>query len=391
MKLRNRPPRPEPGDTQGTWTLGPDTELYEPYGEIDPYPVREVHPALRTMARVGLWTAVVIGCLGGLIGLASPGAGTRTAPPVARSDQATGVPGPVAGVAERAVATWLTATDSDGLSDLFVDVPPTVDGEPVAVTRADVVAGEATGDDDWAVTVAVDVVVTPTDDDAEPVRATWYAELTVVGDQGGGLRALTTPALVPAPADVGEWRTEGRDAQRLDPEDPLAAMVTGFLEALVVGQGDPAPYLARGVDVAPVRPSPFSALEVGAIRAARTDEDEARVWAEASGTAGRASYAVGYQIDVVRRDGRWEVAAVTGAAAGSRGDGDEADAGRDRDDEVDRPIQVNDPFADDGDATDVNGDASDVGGDTTEVDDDAMQGEGQLPDDSGGALSDPGT
>ena len=96
-----------------------------------------------------------------------------------------------------------------------------------------------------------------------------------------------------------------------------------------------------------------------------------------------ASYAVGYQIDVVQRDGRWEVAAVTGAAAGSPEGGDETDAGRDRDDDVDSPIQVNDPFEVDGGATDDTG--------ATEVDDDAMRGEGQLPDDSGGDPSEPGT
>ena len=212
MKLRNRPPRPEPGETQGTWTLGPDTELYEPYDEIDPYPVREVHPALRTMARVGLWTAVVIGCLGGLTGLASPGAGTGSAPPVAPDDQATGVPGTVAGVAERAVAAWLTATDPRRPLGPVRRRAADRRRRAGRVARADVVAGEATGDDDWAVTVAVDVVVTPTDDDAEPVLATWHAELTVVGDEADGLRVLTTPALVPAPAGVGEWRTEGRDA-----------------------------------------------------------------------------------------------------------------------------------------------------------------------------------
>lgn len=324
MRTRRRTPLPEPGDAPGTWTLGPDTELYDPPDEVDPYPVRPVHPAARAMARVGLWGAVVIGCLGGLVGLASPQAGTGPAARPAAAPASAGVPGPVAGIAERAVVAWLTATDGEALDDLFLDAPGTPGGEPVEVLAAQAITGDPTGEGTWAVTVAVDVRHT-VDEDEEPLEVTWYAELAVVGDEARGLRVLAAPALVPAPVGPDAWRAQGDGARRLDAEDPLAVMVTGFLRALVVGQGDPAPYLAPDVEVAPVRPAPFSALEVVSVRAESTGENEARVWVAATGTAGRASYAVGYQVDAVQSDGRWQVAAVTGAAAADAVEGDEDD------------------------------------------------------------------
>jgi hypothetical protein len=384
VKLRNRRTRPEPGDARGTWTLGPDTELYEPYDEITPYRVRAAHPLLHAAARVGLWGAVAVGCLGGLVGLASPGAGSQEAPREAAPPPPAQVPGPVAAVAERAVTAWLTATERSVLADLFVEAPPTVSGEPVTVVRADAVAGEAAGDGAWDVTVAVDVLLPPPeaedDEEAEPVEATWYAAVTVVGDGADGLQALATPALVPAPPEVDGWRSRPRDARRLEDDHPLAVTITGFLEALVVGQGDPAPYLAPGVELAPVRPAPFTALEVGELVAQTTGEDEARVWAEAAGTVGRSSYSVAYQIDVVRRDGRWQVAAVSGAPTGHRVGADEG-AGDDGPDggggSVSRPVPVNDPTA----GTDTT--TTTPGGPVTTLDDEALRGEG-LPDEDGG-------
>jgi hypothetical protein len=384
VKLRNRRPRPEPGDTQGTWTLGPDTELYEPYEDVPPYRVRDAHPMLHTLARAGLWGAVVIGCLGGLAGLASPGARPQQAPRDDTPAESTEVPGPVAGVAVRAVTAWLTATDRDELSALFVEAPPAVSGDPVTVVRADAVGGEATRDGTWTVTVAADVVVPPTDEDEdEPVESTWYAAVTVVGDGSEGLQALAAPALVPPPPEVEGWRSRPREARRLDDEDPLVTTITGFLEALVVGQGDPAPYLAPGVELAPVRPAPFTALEVDEIAARRTDEGEARLWVEATGTAGRASYAVAYQIDVVRRDGRWQVAAVAGAPAGG---GAAATTGG-----AEEPVPVDGgavggagatgPVPVDGRGTDPAVDATTVTSDpVTTLDDEALRGEGLLDD-----------
>lgn len=397
MKLRNRPPRPEPGEVQGTWTLGPDVELYEPEDEVEPYRIRPAHPMAHTLARVGLWGAVVVGCLGGLVGLASPGAGSQEdrggAAPVATTE----VPGAVAAVAERAVTAWLTADDRDELAARFVEAPPTVAGDPVVVERADAVAGAATSDGTWSVTVAVDVVVPPAGDDEdedEPVETTWYAAVTVVGDESEGLQVLATPALVPAPPEVEGWRSRPRGARRLEDEDPLAVTVTGFLEALVVGQGDPAPYLAPGVEVAPVRPAPFTDLEVEDVRALRSEEGEARVWVEATGTAGPASYAVSYQIDLVRRDGRWQVAAVAGAPAATRtGTGRGPDAGSedggadgaeregaDDGEGTTRPIPVDDPTAGPDDAPTTIPIPDDET--ATTLDDEAMRGEG-LADDGG--------
>lgn len=300
------------------------------------YLSRPVRPVAQLGARVGLWSAVVLGCLGGLVGLAGPS--DDVAPRVAgRSADDSFVPAPVAGMAETAVEAWLAPamlrdpqvaeadgesegeTNEDVLGDLFIERPSTsqIDAERLSVRDVLTVAGRRLDEGYWTVTVAAEVVET-IDDVAQPA-STWYVEVGIVGDPEGGLAALTTPAVVPAPPGVV---TNLRPSSPLPgpPEDgdPVAATVEGFLDALLAGDGDPARYLAPRVTMEAASPAPFVDLELLEMAVEevneRGQEGDIRVWATVRATtAGESSQMLAYELVVIERVDRWEILELSGA------------------------------------------------------------------------------
>jgi hypothetical protein len=327
--------------------------------DVDPgasprYPVHRSRPGAQLLARVGLWGAVAFGCLSGLAALARPPA-TPPAAPVAASSGVE-VPAPVAGAAERVVAAWLTATNDDqaDLVALFVDdVRLSPRGlEPLDVERVTAVAGREVSTGYWSVTVAADVIEPPppaedgtatdgaaTDGTGDagaglpddpfaegPVPTTWYVEVGIVGDVGSGLAALTTPAVLPAPPPAPEgWRRDDRGVP-LAQDDEQYATVEGFLRALLMGQGDPSRYMAPGQSIETPERAPFVGVEIETMAMAGDPEaGRVQVWVEADvSTEGGVHRLVAYQIDMAEREGRWEVAAVSGVPTTvTRSDGSE--------------------------------------------------------------------
>lgn len=293
-----------------------DATLYEPYQ------ARPVRPVAQLATRMGLWVAVGLGCLGGLLGIFRPA--PEAQPIMQQSADAEIVPGSVAGVAELVVEEWLTAT-SDGdeaLDALFVDPPRVRDGAGrLQVDRATAVAGRRLEDGYWSVTVATAVTETiePESDDEEPTveRSTWYVEVAIVGDAGSRLAALTTPAVVPTPpAATSGWRASDQRAQTPDEDDPLTTMASGFLAALLAGDGDPSRYVAPGVDVTAMAPTPFTEVELTGTAIDDLGNGQTRVLAYVRATTrGGASRDFSYEIIAQPRDDRWEIAQFSGAPA----------------------------------------------------------------------------
>ncbi len=304
------------------------------------YVARPARPIAQLAARTGLWTAVALGCVGGCVGMLRPT--PEAAAPVAADTEDGQVPAPVAGVAERAVQAWLVADAGDQatLDEMFVD-PPAADElatDGLSVAGAAAVAGRATGPARWSVTVAAEVAEAgrgaddgellgepaPDDDAAAalPTAATWYVEVTVVGDAATGLQALTTPAVVPAPAAAGSgWEPDRDGAHAPDPSDPVVATIEGFLAALLTGQGDPARYLSPGVEIGRLDPAPFVGISVSDV-AIRTGTDSAaglaRAWAEVQVTTARgARQVLAYELTLAERSGRWEVRELAGVRPGT--------------------------------------------------------------------------
>jgi hypothetical protein len=292
--------------------------------DTERYLTQPVRPAAQLAARVGLWSAVALGCVGGCVGLVKPAA-SPSQPAVQTDSGSDTVPAPVAGVAQIAVRAWLSASSEDRAADLdklFVDPPsPTdIDTTGLRVVAVTPVSGRRIAAGYWSVTVAAEL----TDDrqsegndggiETTRVPVTWYVEIGVVGQIDGGLSALTTPAVVPPPAHVGEgYELANASGRTPDNDDPMVSTVNGFLSALLVGKGDPGRYVSPGVKVDAIQPSPFAALAVVQMAVVDLDGGEARAWAHAQvTTAGGARQVLAYELLLHERAGRWEVADFAG-------------------------------------------------------------------------------
>ncbi|HEX8803230.1 MAG TPA: hypothetical protein VF743_03520, partial [Acidimicrobiales bacterium] len=293
-------------------------------GELVParYEARPVRPWAQLAVKVGLWTAVVLGCLGGLVALVGPPA-EDPEPVVQQSVDQGVVPAPVAGVAELVTEAWLTADedDRDRLDVLFVDHPALrgTNTADLRVTRTTTVAGKHMAAGYWAVTVEADVVETiePEHDDEEPEerQAAWYVQVGIVGNVNGGLAALTTPAVVPPPPHAtSQWQASATSPDAPAADDPVAAATQGFLDALLAGDGDPSRYMAAGVTADPADPAPFEQIEVAEIAVDDLGDGRIRIYANALATTpGGASQYFTYELIASRRVDRWEIESYSGA------------------------------------------------------------------------------
>lgn len=287
------------------------------------YPTRPVRPAAQTAARVGLWALVALGALGGCVGVLRPPVEAQAPATPSTGDDAD-VPAPVAGMAERAVAAWLTAGDDDAalLDSLYLDPPQAsqIDTENLTVEDVSTVAARSVDDGYWAVTVAADVVEQPgvSDDgeEAAPVLAVWYVEVGIVGDVEEGLSAVETPSIVAPPSPVADdWLPDRDSADTPAPGDPLVASVEDFLRAFLTGRGDPARYVAPGLDVVALDPAPFADIFVVEMAVERHDDTSATVWTEVEvTTSAGARQVVAYDMALAQRSGRWEITEMPGVA-----------------------------------------------------------------------------
>jgi len=306
------------------------------------YDAKPDRPTMQLVVRAGLWAALVVGCLGGLVALLRP-TGDDGAAPAATTDDRAMVPAQVAGVAERTVEGWLTASDAERreLDELFAEPLPVTeetadDGGGLAVEAVTTVAGQRLDDGYWSVTVVAELAGSgaeaPVDledaagaeetagaapsepSDAATGQTTWFVEIGIVDDGGGGYVALSTPAVLPSPpGDDPAWAVPGTRAA-VDPDDPMAELVERFLAALLTGAGDAGPYLAPGVELPVADPPPFAELEL--VELASEELDDGQVWVSAQVLAttadGGATLPTSYDLVLVPRSDRWEVVELSG-------------------------------------------------------------------------------
>lgn len=319
---------------------GSRSAVLEPAPVLSPYVTRPIRPTLQYAARIGLWSAVGLGCLGGAVALVRPSnAGAVETPATTTTEDESMVPGPVAGMAETVVEAWLTATDDDQerLDALFVD-SPSVDAaatEGLQVGAVRTVAGRRMADGYWSATVAAAVTEDvsggedPIDgegddtdategEEAGPRETTWYVQVGIVGDVRHGLAALAAPAVMPAPPEVtSPWEVVD-DASSLpqEQEDAVVTTIEGFLGALLAGDGDPQRYAAPGLDLRAPDPAPFQAVSVEDIAVTEVPDQNGRIWAQAhvlAITPGGAEQVFTYDLTLDPRVDRWEVVSLSGA------------------------------------------------------------------------------
>lgn len=346
------------------------------------YRVSPVRPWSQMAARIGLWSAVGIGVVGGMLGVLRPPV-QQVEAVVEQADADTAVPAPVAGMAELVVQEWLTVDadgnrDEDVLDALFVEP---IDGAgsslgDLLVERVTTVSGQARHEGYWAVTVAADVVESvpvPAGEEGEVEArpSTWFVEVAIVGDAEGALAALTAPAVVPAPPEVTTgWRPSSENPRSAD-DGPLSTTVQGFLDALLAGDGDPSRYMAPGGEVSAVAPAPFELVELVELSADELSDGRTRVLAEVVATTpGGTTTGLTYEILLEEWADRWEISQFAGAPT----------------------LLVGEPPADD---TDETGDAGETG-DTDDAEGEGSDGseaepaDGERPADRQTSTSTPG-
>jgi hypothetical protein len=250
-----------------------------------------------------LWVLVVLAALGGLFAwLRSDG----DAAPATRSSDAGGVTEAAwmaAGFAERYVSSYLLAgSDGASLSPFLgyrPELPPTQrPAEVAAPARA--VDVRAAGEDYWAITVSV----------GPPGQERFWR--TAVDTQHGHSVAVGLPSAVAGPPAEVQRADLAVTLTQPPADDPVAETMTGFLTAYLCGTGDLARYLRPDLELTAANPAVCTTVELSRWGTTSNEGDDRTVVVEAllvSGTGDAASVQQStYAVDMVRRDGRWEVA-----------------------------------------------------------------------------------
>lgn len=157
----------------------------------------------------------------------------------------------------------------------------------------------------WSVTVAV----TTTADGGTPTR--WFFMVPIEVDAAGTVHAMSGIAQVPgpsfgSPSDV-EYPVRPSDAG-------LDSAVSGFLSALLTGDGEVSRYVSPGAAITAVVPAPYQDVKVLDIKAessidgAAAEGAQQRVLVSATGMASESQEVpVTYALTLTMRAGRWEV------------------------------------------------------------------------------------
>jgi hypothetical protein len=223
-----------------------------------------------------------------------------------------------AGYAQLFVGAWLRSSAHDAASAQArlaqslapgVALPELVRSAQARVESVTAVRSAQRGRGRWVVTVAAQYA------DAS-VR---YFAVPVTADAGGRSFAVTgAPGVVAGPARA-ESSTPASPYGVTVPEGELSSSVEGFFGAYLAGAGEVERYLAPGVRLASVSPTPYTTVtveEVLAIEEAAAagqvpaDGTKVRVLAQVEARDGFGRWPLSYRLELTARSGRWEVAAL---------------------------------------------------------------------------------
>lgn len=277
--------------------------------------------AATVAARGGLWAALGLALVLGLVNCAAPAAGPPTAAPAAPMP----VP-PPSGCAELVVAGWL-AGDDDLLAGV-VGMPradPETDQRRAALTfAAEVIPGEA----GWTYLVGAQVQVRPDEDtaaDDEPPPEPWqdagvqFFAVTMVpvvgGCQGWAPAALPAQVAGPSLASPTTAYPVSLPASGTELAETLAAFFTGLLTSA----GNPERYVAPGTVITFPDPPPYLEVSVADVRTVADAPVDRAGPVPPDGTVvpllvtvdiGGGDLPLVYPVTAGVRGGRWEVVAL---------------------------------------------------------------------------------
>ena len=260
-------------------------------------------------AQALLWVLVTVAAVAGPVALLArhPSTG-MTSTPASRV-----APPTVTAFAQLFVAAYLDAGDQDGaMLARFLGETPDLRGAKRASTSmrlTAVVAADQVSDRYWSVTVAATITEAP-------------------GGGGGVMRFFSVgvldgpegPVVTDLPAEVAGPPTARRPAlagpipSAVVRGEPLVDTAVQFLTAYLLGDSSLGRYVALDSVLADVGPVPYGQVDVERVAVVRRSEGGAWVRAQVRATArDGAVRLLRYQIELIERDRRWEVVAVSGA------------------------------------------------------------------------------
>ncbi|MEY2245952.1 conjugal transfer protein [Streptomyces sp. BF23-18] len=268
------------------------------------------------LSRLALWTVIAAGPVALGVAIASTPAtveaATATRPAAVRTTAAADP----AGYAQLFLGAWLRSSADDATSAQArlvqsmgpgVDLPDPAPGAQPKPSSVTAVRSAHSAGGAWSVTVAAQYA-------AGPVR--YYAVPVVADRQGASFAVTGAPSVVAGPARV--VAPASSYGVRV-PEGDLASAVGEFLGAYLTGAGEVDRYLAPGVRLSAVSPSPYSAVTVqqvlGAEKAAAAEQmpgdgTRVRVLARVEARDAGGRWPLAYEVVFKARSGRWEVAGL---------------------------------------------------------------------------------
>ncbi|HEV6951939.1 MAG TPA: conjugal transfer protein [Promicromonospora sp.] len=235
------------------------------------------------------------------------------------------------------VETWLRADKDDQqlLASLTSAPVGSLPQEGLTIRDSSIAQSEAAEDGVWSVTVGVDVAEpapgsTPPaagkeGEDAE-VPLVWvrrYFQVPVLVERTEtrysgpdlAVAALALPAPVPGPAAAEPPDLDYPET--ISPTSEAGQSVSGFLAAMVAGEGEISRYLRPGTTISAIVPAPYAGVTVTGIKGSHElsetpadgDGTHALTTVELTRLDGQKTTSQ-YVLTLVARDGRWEVAGV---------------------------------------------------------------------------------
>ncbi len=255
----------------------------------------------------GRIAAIVVALL--IVVASAWGLGVRQRPhPASPAAPGTAPPAAVTGLAELLVTSYLTgdAAEDPVLRLLYPAAPPLpTDDAQRYVSQAVTVDAVHDADRGWAVTVAADVL---TFDGRGYRRDPLHHYLVGIVETDGRPGATSLPARIGTPDPAAVPATVvGAPVD----DEPLFALVHGFLTAYTCGRGDLRSFVASGSNLRPITPSPYVEVQVDLLTGVTLGPDRIHLRAVATATdEGGAEMPTEHHLSVGIEGGVWKVVSM---------------------------------------------------------------------------------
>ncbi|MGI5518722.1 conjugal transfer protein [Streptomyces sp. CA-106131] len=268
------------------------------------------------LSRVAVWTVIAAGPMALCVAVASTPTTVAAAPAAKPTAVRTASAADPGGYAQVFVGAWLRSSADDATTAQArlaqslapdVELPDPVSDAQSAPESVTTVRSAQRGVGAWAVTVAAQYA-------DGWVR---YYTVPVAADSAGSSFTVTgAPGVVAGPA-----RAEVPKSVYVVtvPEGGLSSAVGEFLAAYLTGAGEVDRYLAPGVNLTAVSPTPYKVVAVeqvsavedaAAVATAAADGAAVHVLARVGARDAGGRWPLAYELTLKSRSGRWEVAAL---------------------------------------------------------------------------------